>query len=158
MSDPVFEPQVPGMFNAMFRPSISPEETKVPRFLSWREITKRKNKPKDHGTWGYQRISYGAMEATNSRTNIFFLPAGQQTPIHSSLIEHIITGLAGQVEWTVNGEEFVMGYLDQLFMPANAIYTCRNIGFDTASVLSVLSPDANGWPSDDAKVVFEKLD
>lgn len=151
------EPQIPGMWNAKFRPSITQEEASVPRYLSRRDITSRKNVPKDAGQWGYQRISYGAMEATYSRSNLFLLPVGQQTPVHNSLVEHIITALAGEVEWTVGDQTFQMGYLDQLFLPANMLYTCRNTGLETAIALSILSPDINGWPDDNGKVVYEKL-
>jgi quercetin dioxygenase-like cupin family protein len=157
MSESETEAQLPGMWNARFRPSISAEDAAVPRFLSRRDVMARRNSPKDSGVWGYQRISYGAMEATYSRTNLFFLPVGQQTPVHNSLIEHIITGLAGEVEWTIEGQSFVLGYLDQLFVPAQVLYTCRNIGMETAIALSILSPDKDGWPDDDGQVVYQKL-
>jgi mannose-6-phosphate isomerase-like protein (cupin superfamily) len=72
----------------------------------------------------------------------YTIPAGVNGPpphLHTREDESFIC-LAGRLEVTLGGEEFVLNHGDYLFLPRNVVHTFRNPYDDEARVVSVVSP------------------
>jgi quercetin dioxygenase-like cupin family protein len=94
---------------------------------------------------GYQRVMYEGLRASNAHASILLLPPGQASPAHSSYAEHIVTMLAGSVTFRTKDETVRLGYLDQLFIPAEVAYEYWNSGLENASFLNMVLR-AGEWP------------
>jgi quercetin dioxygenase-like cupin family protein len=103
---------------------------------------------------GSQRTSYAGIDASYCRTAIVHVPAGQTTPAHNSLVEHVIVGLEGRSEWLFDGQMFVVGRYDQLFIPARVFYRYRSVGGDSALFLAIINPAPDGWPCGDESPTY----
>lgn len=99
---------------------------------------------------GWRRSSLrGANETvitgTNVKAAITVIPSGQASPPHTWSGEHIMCGLAGIVEFVIDGDVFLLEPQDILFFAEDTIYSYRNVGEEDAAFLSVVGRVAE-WP------------
>ena len=64
---------------------------------------------------------------------------GPPAHLHTREDESFIC-LAGRLEVTLGGEEFVLGHGDYLFLPRNVVHTFRNPFQEESRIVSVVSP------------------
>lgn len=72
----------------------------------------------------------------------YTIPAGVSGPpphLHTREDESFIC-LAGRLDVTLGGEEFVLGHGDYLFLPRNVVHTFRNPYDEESRIISVVSP------------------
>jgi len=72
----------------------------------------------------------------------YAIPAETNGPpahLHTREDESFIC-LAGRLDVTLGGEEFVLNFGDYLFLPRNVVHTFRNSYSEEARVISVVSP------------------
>lgn len=85
------------------------------------------------------------ISGTNFKATIMVIPVGQASPPHTWSGEHIVFGIRGVVEFTIEGESTELHPEDILFFPANAVYEYRTVGAQDASFLSIVGR-VDEWP------------
>lgn len=96
-------------------------------------------------TAGHMRAIARGVRGASCSVGIGVLPVGQRSPVHSSSAEHLLLGLDGLIVFRVGEDEFELGPMDLLFIPAGPQYEYRNAGFTQASFVDVLGR-VDEWP------------
>ncbi len=129
-------------------PILSAQDAAVPRFRGRADLLSDPHVTAPGAdTVGHQRLGWLGLDSANCRTHLCFDPVGQSSPPHDAPCEHIVTGLRGEFEFRVGGSTYPLRPFDQLFIPADVLYSYANIGPAEAMFFVVMSPTMQGWPN-----------
>ena len=138
--------------SAAKRGSVSEDERNSVRVLRKRELLGQPvpNLPGQE-TYGFQRLLFHGLSATNFRASLVVMPIGQVTPVHDAVLEHVITIIHGVIEFSLDGETFALDPLDQIYLPRKRFYEYRNVALSESYFLNIVGPGPDGWPGEDEK-------
>jgi quercetin dioxygenase-like cupin family protein len=91
-------------------------------------------------TGGTLRTVYPGLEAGTFRSTLVVVPSGQRSPPRDSAIEHIILVLEGAFLFVVDGVEYHVEELDQIFVPVGVHWEYRNASLGQSMFLSMVGP------------------
>jgi quercetin dioxygenase-like cupin family protein len=91
-------------------------------------------------TGGTLRTVYPGLEAGTFRSTLVVVPSGQRSPARDSAIEHIILVLEGAFLFVVDGVEYHVEELDQIFVPVDVHWEYRNASLGQSMFLSMVGP------------------
>lgn len=89
---------------------------------------------------GSLRVAFQGLEAGSFRSTLVVVPTGQVSPDRHSEIEHIIVVLDGSFTFVVDGDEFRLDEMDQIFVPVDVLWGYRNASLQQSSFLSITGP------------------
>ena len=91
-------------------------------------------------TGGTLRTVYPGLEAGTFRSTLIVMPSGQRSPARDSEIEHIILVLKGAFLFIVDGVEYHVDELDQIFVPVGVRWEYLNASLGQSMFLSMVGP------------------
>jgi quercetin dioxygenase-like cupin family protein len=91
-------------------------------------------------TGGTLRTVYPGLEAGTFRSTLIVMPSGQRSPARDSEIEHIILVLEGAFLFIVDGVEYHVDELDQIFVPVGVRWEYLNASLGQSMFLSMVGP------------------
>lgn len=91
-------------------------------------------------TGGSLRTVYPGLVAGTFRSTLVVMPAGQHSPARQSQIEHIILVLEGAFLFIVDGTEYHVEELDQIFVPVGVRWEYQNASLGQSTFLSIVGP------------------
>lgn len=91
-------------------------------------------------TGGTLRSAYPGLRATTFRNSLVVMPSGQRSPARESDIDHIIVVIEGAFVFTVDGVDYRVGELDQIFVPVGVHWEYQNGTVRQSSFLSFVGP------------------
>ena len=91
-------------------------------------------------TGGTLRTVYPGLEAGTFRSTLVVVPSGQRSPARDSEIEHIILVLEGAFLFIVDGVEYHVEELDQIFVPVGVRWEYLNASLGQSMFLSMVGP------------------
>jgi quercetin dioxygenase-like cupin family protein len=91
-------------------------------------------------TGGTLRTVYPGLEAGTFRSTLIVMPSGQRGPARDSEIEHIILVLEGAFLFIVEGVEYHVEELDQIFVPVGVRWEYLNASLGQSMFLSMVGP------------------
>jgi len=91
-------------------------------------------------TGGTLRTVYPGLEAGTFRSTLVVVPPGQRSPPRDSEIEHIILVLEGAFLFIVDGVEFHVDAMDQIFVPVGVHWEYLNASLGQSMFLSMVGP------------------
>ncbi len=94
---------------------------------------------------GYMRTVCRGFIGAGASLGIGIMPIGQRSPLHTPNGEHLLLGLAGQLTWRVEGEDYVMNPMDLLFIGAHREYEYWNSSLEDARFVDVIGK-VDRWP------------
>ena len=117
-------------------PDVAPMSDK-PYLLKRSEMRVEWGKLPKSEIFGFHRGGYTAVTGTYGTARLVALPFGQGSPVHRSTGEHFHYQIRSSVEFTIEGNTYVIEPNDLFFLPANVDYKYSNVGDDDAIFLSV---------------------
>jgi len=94
---------------------------------------------------GFMRTVCRGFIGAGASLGLGILPVGQRSPLHTPNAEHLLLGLEGQITWRIEGEDYVMGPMDLLFIGADREYEYWNSSFVEARFVDVIGR-VDAWP------------
>jgi quercetin dioxygenase-like cupin family protein len=94
---------------------------------------------------GWMRTVARGFIGAGASLGIGTLPVGQRSPLHTPNAEHLLLGLAGQITWCIEGEDYELRPMDLLFIGANREYEYWNSGTEEARFVDVIGR-VHTWP------------
>jgi quercetin dioxygenase-like cupin family protein len=91
-------------------------------------------------TGGTLRTVYPGLEARTFRSTLIVVPSGQRSPARDSEIEHIILVLEGAFLFIVDGVDYQVEELDQIFVPVGVRWEYLNASLGQSMFLSMVGP------------------
>ncbi len=91
-------------------------------------------------TGGTLRTVYPGLEAGTFRSTLVVVPSGQRSPPRDSEIEHIILVLEGAFLFIVDGVEYHLDAMDQIFVPVGVHFEYLNASLEQSMFLSMVGP------------------
>lgn len=94
---------------------------------------------------GFMRTICRGVIGAGASLGVGIMPIGQRSPLHTTDSEHLLLGLTGQLTWRVEGQDYVTGKMDLLFVGAGHEYEYWNSGWETATFVDVIGR-VDEWP------------
>lgn len=91
-------------------------------------------------TGGTLRTVYPGLEAGTFRSTLVVVPSGQRSPPRDSAIEHIILVLEGAFLFVVDGVNYHVEEMDQIFVPVGVHWEYLNASLGQSMFLSMVGP------------------
>lgn len=88
----------------------------------------------------FARTAYPGLVAGTFRSNLVVMPEGHQSPPRTSDIEHVIVVLEGAFVFTIDGIDYRIEALDQLFVPVGVVWEYVNAAPRESSYLAIVGP------------------
>ncbi|HEV3213341.1 MAG TPA: cupin domain-containing protein [Acidimicrobiales bacterium] len=89
---------------------------------------------------GCARTAYPGLRAGTFRSTLMVMPVGQRSPARTSDIEHVIVVLEGAFVFTVDGVDYRVEALDQLFVPVGVVWEYQNAALAQSTYLAIVGP------------------
>ncbi len=89
---------------------------------------------------GHLRSAFPGLVATTFRSTLVVMPMGQRSPPRTSEIEHIVIVLEGAFLFRVDGTEYHVDELDQLFVPVGVVWEYQNAVLTQSMFLAIVGP------------------
>jgi len=86
------------------------------------------------------RMAYFGLVASTFRSTLIVMQAGQRSPPRTSDIEHVIVGLEGAFIFTIDGAEYRVEPVDQLFVPVGVVWEYVNAADVPSAYLAIVGP------------------
>lgn len=139
---------------------LSSDDAVRPRVLAKAELLARPRYPRyklpGAEMGGYGRVAYTGLRASNAQMGMLFCPIGQGSPPHTAGTEHLIMVLEGEMIFTIGGREHRVSAWDQIFLPADQLYTYRNGGSVGAWMCNVTARHQE-WPGNRGQYEAEEV-
>lgn len=86
------------------------------------------------------RTAYFGLVAATFRSTLIVMQRGQRSPPRTSDIEHVIVGLEGAFVFTIDGVEYRVEPVDQLFVPIGVVWEYVNAVESPSAYLAIVGP------------------